>query len=53
MQRLKISNVSVRNGNMKCPIGKAVFAVNLSLKFFLSTVANVGIGSLKSLPYII
>ena len=37
------------NGNIKCPIGNQFFAVNLSLKLFLATVANADIGSLKSL----
>ena len=31
------------------PIGKSLFAVNLPLKLFSATVANAGIGSLKSL----
>ena len=33
----------------KYPIGKSIFAVNLPLKLFPVTVANAGIGSLKSL----
>ena len=49
MQRLKTSNVSINNGNIKYPIGKSVFAVNLPLKLFSATVANADIGSLKSL----
>ena len=36
-------------GNIKYPIGKSIFAVNLSLKPFPATVANADIGSLKSL----
>ena len=42
-------NVSISNGNIKYPIGKSVFAVNLSLKLFPATVANADIRSLKSL----
>ena len=49
MERLKISNVSISNGNIKCPIGKSIFAVNLPLKFFRVTVANADIGSPKKL----
>ena len=33
----------------KYPIGKSIFAVNLPLKLFRTTVANADIGSLKSL----
>ena len=54
--RLKPSNVSISNGNIKYPIIKSIFAVNLQLKrerekkeLFLATVANVDIWSLKSL----
>ena len=43
------SNVSISNSNMKYPIGKSSFAVNSPLKLFPATVANVDIGSLKSL----
>ena len=43
------SNVSISKGNIKCPIGKSIFAVNLPLKLFRATVANDEIGSLKSL----
>ena len=39
----------ISNGNMKCPIEKSVFAVNLPLKFFPATVTNADIGSVKSL----
>ena len=46
MERLK---TSISNGNIKYPIGKSVFAVNLLLHFFPATVANAEIGSLKSL----
>ena len=49
MERLKTSNVSISNGNMKYPIEKAFFAVNFPLKLFPATVANADIGSLKSL----
>ena len=35
--------------NIKCPIGKSIFAVNLPLNLFRVTVANADIGSLKSL----
>ena len=48
MERLETSNVSISNGNIKCPIGKSIFAVNLPLKLFRATVANADIGSLKS-----
>ena len=37
------------DGNIKCPIGKSVFAVNLPLKLFHATVANADSASLKSL----
>ena len=43
------SHVSVSNGNIKCPIGKSIFAVNLPLKLFRATVTNADIRSLKSL----
>ena len=36
-------------GNIKYPIGKSIFAVNLPLQLFPSTVGNADIGSLKSL----
>ena len=49
MEQLQTSNVSISNGDIKCPIGKSIFAVNLPLKLFHATVANVDIGSLKSL----
>ena len=38
-----------QNGSIKCPIGKPIFAVNLPLKLFRDTVANVDIGSLNCL----
>ena len=37
------------NGNIKYPIGKPIFGVNLPLKLFCATVANADIGNLKSL----
>ena len=40
MERLKTSNVSVSNGNLKYPIGKSIFSVNLPLKLFCATVAK-------------
>ena len=49
MERLETSNVSIRNGNIKCPIRKSIFAVNLPLKLFPATIANADIASLKSL----
>ena len=49
MERLQTSNVSVSNGNIKFPIGKLTFALNLPLKHFHATVANAKTGSLKSL----
>ena len=49
MEGFQTSNVSVSNGNTKCPIGKSIFAVNLTLKLFRATVANSDTGSLKSL----
>ena len=50
MERLFTSNVSIINGNyIKCPIGKSIFAINLPLKLFRATIANVDIESLNSL----
>ena len=49
MKRFWTSNVSISNDNIKYPIGKSIFAVNLPLKLFPATVANADIGSLKSL----
>ena len=43
----KTFNVSVIKGNLKCPIGKSIFAVNLPLKLFRDTVANLDTGSFK------
>ena len=42
-------NVSVSNGNIKCPIGKWIFALNSQLDFSSATVANADTGRLKSL----
>ena len=49
MERLLDFNVSISNGNIKYPIGKSNFAVNLPLKLFPSTIANADIESQKSL----
>ena len=53
MERLYTFNVSISNGNIKCPIGKSFFcskfAVKLVLKLVRATVANADIGSLKFL----
>ena len=50
MEKLLTFNVYVSNGNIKYPIGKTIFAVNLSLKIFRAIVTNnADIGSLKSL----
>ena len=43
-----MSNVSISNGNIICPIGKSIFAVNLTLKLFRVTIANADIESRKS-----
>ena len=40
MERLETSNVSISNGNIKCPIGKLSFAANLPLKLFRATIAK-------------
>ena len=40
---------SISNGNVKYQIGKSIFAQNLALQLSPATVANVDIGSLKSL----
>ena len=48
-ERLLTSNVSIRNGNIKYPIGKSIFAVNLPLKLSPAAVANADSGSPKSL----
>ena len=49
MERLWISNISISNGNIKYPIGKSIFAVNLPFKLFRATISNADIESLKSL----
>ena len=49
MERLQTSNVSVSNGNLKYPIGKSIFAVNLPLKLYRATFPNSNTESLKSL----
>ena len=49
MERLQTSNVSSSNGDIKYPIEKSIFAVNLPLKLFRVIVANADIGKLKSL----
>ena len=49
MERLYTSNVIISNSNIKSPIGKPIFAVNLPLKLFRATVSNADIRSLKSL----
>ena len=49
VERLCTSNVSISNGNIKYPVGKSVFAVNLPLKLFRATIANADIGKLKVL----
>ena len=41
--------VSVSNSNIKFPIGKPIFVVNLPLKLSRATIANDDTGSLKSL----
>ena len=45
----QIMYVSNSNGNIKYPIGKSIFAVNLPLKLFPATIAYAEIESLKSL----
>ena len=49
MERLGPPTVSISNGNIKYPITKSIFAVNLPLKFSTATTANADIGSVKSL----
>ena len=39
----------ISNSNIKYPIRKSIFVVNLPLKLFPATIANADIGSLKSL----
>ena len=49
MERLKTSKVSASNGNLKYPMGKSIFAANLPLKLFHSTISSADTGSPKSL----
>ena len=49
MEKLWSSNINISNGNIKCPIGKSIFTVNLPLELFRVTIANADIESLKSL----
>ena len=52
MERLLTFNVCISNGNIKYPIRKSIFVVNLPLKLFRAIVDNADIGhvgSLKSL----
>ena len=49
LERHQTSNVSVSNCNIKYPIGKSIFAINLPLKLFCATNANADTGSLNSL----
>ena len=42
-------NVSISNGNIKCPIEKPIIAVHLPLKLFRATIANAVNICLKSL----
>ena len=46
--KILTSNVSVRYGNLKYPIEKSFFAVNLPLIFFRATVANANTESVKA-----
>ena len=39
----RLPNVSISNGNIKCLIGKSIFAVKLLLKLFRATIANADI----------
>ena len=47
IEKFWTSNFSISNGNITCPIGKSILAVNLTLKIFRAAIANVDIGSLK------
>ena len=51
MERLdfQCQPASISNGNIKCPIGKSIIALNFPLKLIRATVANADLGSLKSL----
>ena len=46
---LRLSMSASANDNIKYPIGKSIFAVNLPLKLSPTTAANADIGSLRSL----
>ena len=47
------TDVSISSYNIKYPIGKSIFAVNLPSELFRVTVANADIGSIKSLHTLI
>ena len=47
MERLYTSNDSVINGNIKCPIGRSIFGINLPLKLFRATVGHADTKTLK------
>ena len=49
MERFYTSDVSVSNGNIKGLVGKSIFAENLPLQLFHSTVANADTESLRPL----
>ena len=49
MERFYTFNVCISNGNIKYPMGKSIFVVNLPFKLFPATVANADIKSPKSL----
>ena len=46
-QQLMKDDVSDSNGNIKCPMGKIIFAINLLLKLLHATVANLDTGILS------
>ena len=48
MERLKTSKVSISNGNVKYPIGKSTFAVNLPLRLFHAIVAKSKVTTLHT-----
>ena len=48
MEGLLTFNVSMSNGNIKCPIEKSIFALNLPLNLFRATVTNADTWSFKS-----
>ena len=49
MERLKTSNVSIGNNNIKFSNGKSMFVVYLQFKSSRATVANSDIGRVKPL----